>query len=358
MPKHTNGQPIILGCPLLIQKGDQLEPKLAENPMIKFLRSDDYNFNFNKTTGFFMRWGKTFEDNPTHSVFGPELVDIEISTVCNGVPGAGPCKFCYKSNTGKGENMTLNQFKDLFSNLPKTVMQIAFGIGDLDGNPDMRSIFEYTREKGVIPNVTINGAGLTDEWAEWLAKTCGAVAVSYYDGDLTDRAVRLLKAKGLDQVNIHHMLAAETLDAAYDIIERYKNGLPFNAVVFLGLKQKGRATKGFSPVPEEEFKKLVDVAIQQKVPIGFDSCSAFKFLRNVNNPEQYEQSVEPCESTLFSSYFNVEGKFFPCSFIEGTTGWENGIDAKGFWDHQRTVEFRNKVIQAHKNCRSCVYYEI
>ena len=33
---------------------------------IKILRSPDYNFIFNKDTGFFARWGKTIDDDPQY----------------------------------------------------------------------------------------------------------------------------------------------------------------------------------------------------------------------------------------------------------------------------------------------------
>lgn len=36
--------------------------------------------------------------------------------------------------------------------------------------------------------------------------------------------------------------------------------------------------------------------------------------------------VEPCEICRFSSYVNVDGEYFPCSFVEGLPGWEHGIN--------------------------------
>ena len=105
--------------------------KIISNEKITACRGDGYNYNFDKKTGFFQRWGNTPEEDPTHSPIGPEIADIEISTVCNGVDGIGPCKFCYKSNTGRGDNMTFETFEKLFAKLKPTVMQIAFGIGDI-----------------------------------------------------------------------------------------------------------------------------------------------------------------------------------------------------------------------------------
>jgi hypothetical protein len=105
--------------------------KLAEGKDFKAVRGSDYNFNFDKRSGVFVRWGKTQanEDDPKFSPIGPEIADIEISTVCSGVGKV--CKFCYKSNTPNGENMSIDTFRKLADKFNKNLGQIAFGIGDL-----------------------------------------------------------------------------------------------------------------------------------------------------------------------------------------------------------------------------------
>ena len=101
--------------------------KIIENKKIRICKSKDYNYIFNKKTGDMARWGETEDDDPELSPVGPEILDMEISTICNGL--GKPCKFCYKSNTSSGTYMTLEKFKSIFANLPKNIMQIAFGIG-------------------------------------------------------------------------------------------------------------------------------------------------------------------------------------------------------------------------------------
>ena len=346
---------------------------LLENKDKKILKSKNYNFVFDKKTGFFARWGKTQDDDPQYSPVGPEIADIEISTICKGVEGVGVCKFCYKGNTPRGENMNLETFKKLFHKLPKHLTQIAFGIGDIDSNPDMWAIFDYAKENGVIPNVTVNGEGITDEIADRLAKTCGAVAVSLYDKDKTFDTIKKLTDRGMTQVNIHFMISEETYDMAMDLINDRINDPrieKLNAIVFLSLKPKGRAiSNNFTKLPQEKFSKLVNYALDASIGIGFDSCSAQKFLLSVKDSENYERFEtlsEPCESTLFSSYFNTKGEFFPCSFIEGTEGWETGIDIvsngatflKDLWNEDRTKKFRAKTIKCRECKTSCPVYEI
>lgn len=87
---------------------------------IKQVTSPDYNYRFNSNTGEFVRWGKTWEDDPK---VGPiEILDLEISEVCDGIPDTGetvakPCSFCYKSNTKKGRNMSFDTFKNIFDKI-------------------------------------------------------------------------------------------------------------------------------------------------------------------------------------------------------------------------------------------------
>jgi MoaA/NifB/PqqE/SkfB family radical SAM enzyme len=314
----------------------------------------------------FMRWGKCLKDDPEFSPFGPEIADIEISTICSGVKGVGVCKFCYKSNTPKGTYMPLGTFEKLLEKLPKTVTQIAFGIGDIEANPDMWEIFKTCRLNGIIPNVTVNGEGITDEIADKLSNLCGAVAVSVYDKDKSYDTVKKLTDRGMKQVNIHFMICQETFNKALEVMTDKlldPRLAKLNAIVLLSLKPKGRAeNSGYTRLSQDDFKWLVDYALYNKIGIGFDSCGCGKFVEAVKDSPDFEkfmQLAEPCESGLFSSYFNVEGKFFPCSFAEGTEGWEDGIDIihsdTELWNHPRVVEWRKRLLG---NCRNCPLYNI
>jgi len=95
---------------------------LSDNKDTKSVRSENYNYNFNKTSGRFERWGKTEADDPDFSP-APEILDIEVTTICNGVPNKdgvkSPCKFCYKSNTPNGKNMSLDTFRKVIDRFPQ-----------------------------------------------------------------------------------------------------------------------------------------------------------------------------------------------------------------------------------------------
>ena len=341
---------------------------LFEDDTNKIVRSENYNYNFNKNTGLFARWGKTLNDDPDFIPFGVEIADIEITTSCAGPDSLtgkpNPCPFCYKSNTPNGSNMSFETFKNLFDKLPPTLTQIAFGAdATLKANPDIWKIFNYCRENGVIPNITV--ANLDDITAERLSKLAGAVAVSRYSNkDWCYDTIKRLVDNGMTQVNIHMMVSEESYERCLETIFDYHTDprlKGMNAIVFLGLKQAGRGKK-FHPLSFDKFKRMIDVALDNDVRIGFDSCSAGKFLNAVKDRPNYktlEQHSEKCESSLMSSYFNYEGKYFPCSFAEDKF---EGIDViqsndflKDVWNNPKTLEFREKLL---KNCRDCPLYNI
>ena len=124
--------------------------------MLRQIRTPEYNLDFRSEDGFLIRWGKIPSDDPKYSPIGPEILDIEVSTVCSGIFGV-PCVHCYKSNTFKGKNMSFDTFKQIFDKMPGNLTQIAFGIGDIDANPDLFKMFAYCRAMNVVPNITING---------------------------------------------------------------------------------------------------------------------------------------------------------------------------------------------------------
>jgi len=332
----------------------------------KLVCSESFNSYFDKTSGFFARWGRTKEDDPEYSPLGPEIMDIEVSTICS-----RGCPWCYKSNGYQGKNMSFETFKKMFDKFPKHLTQIAFGIGSIDANPDLWRMMEYCRENGVIPNLTINGERMTNEFYDNIARYCGAVAVSLYNKDTCYNAVAEL-SKRMKQVNIHCLLALETYKICLSTINDIKTDprlKDLNAIVYLWLKPKGERNT-FHQITENKYRNLVSTLIDKKVRFGFDSCSASSFLKvTEDNPnfEQFKMMSEPCESALFSGYISVDAMFYPCSFAEGVGEWYEGIDVinsndfvKDVWNNPKTETFRNTCIASKdKNgCRQCTIYNL
>lgn len=356
---------------------------IKDLPDRKEFRSTDYNAIFMKETGWFARWGKTKEADPDMAP-APEILDIEVTTICNGVSGlnsdgsAGPeapCRFCYKSNTKNGKNMSLDTFKTVLDKMVKTgfLMQVAFGAdAHAESNPSLIEMMKYCRAQGVVPNITV--ADISDEMADKLVGLVGAVAVSRYaNKNICYDSVKRLTDRGLKQTNIHVMSSLETHSQVVETIQDRISDprlSKLNAIVLLSLKRKGRG-ESFHQLPQEDFAKIVRMAMELNIGLGFDSCSASRFLCSVRDDPKFktfQMLCEPCESSLFSSFINVDAKFFPCSFAEKSL-WEEGLDVancedfvKDIWMNPKTVEFRKHLLStvdsSTMKCRECPIFEV
>lgn len=334
---------------------------------LKKMSSSNANYVFDTKTGFTVSWGKTVEEDP--GVFpAPEILDIEATTKCT-----GGCKFCYKSNSLDGHNMSFETFKKIIDIFPKTLTQIAIGAdATLKCNPDIWKMMEYARSLNIVPNIT--AADINDETADKLAKYCGAVSISRYDNkNICYDSIKRLTDRGMKQVNMHFMIAEETYDNALETLDDIKNDPrleKLNALVFLSLKKKGRAViNHYNCLSQEKFNKLVEKAREMNISIGFDTCSAKKALVAFNNDPSIAKMVSHCEATYQSSYVNVFGEYFPCSFMEDAGDWKQGLSIldcissedfiKRIWNNVKTVEFRKNLLESvYHGCQSCPFYEI
>jgi len=341
---------------------------VMDAPSVKVAIGRDYNYIFDKITGDFKRWGKTYKDDPQFSPIGPEILDLEISV--NGCPNG--CRFCYKNNTNEpATNMTFDTFKKIIDSFPKTLTQIAFGITGVQTNPDFIRMMEYCREIGVVPNFTLSGIDLTDDMAKKISGIVGALAVSAYktDKNVCYDTVKKFTDLGVRQTNIHIMVSEETLDFVYEVLnDRLTDPrlAKMNAIVFLGVKPKGRAKEGFHSLSTEKYRDLINFCFKNKLAIGFDSCSAPKFettVRQMDIPDNFKDRLiacsESCESSLFSSYINVKGEYWHCSFSENEPSQEcfDCLTTDKFlsvWYSDAVKKFRNNSISSMKNgCRHC-----
>lgn len=348
--------------------------KIMDNKLHKVIKSENFNMIFNKENGFTATWGKTTEEDPDWCPAGPIILDMEVVAACRGVRDKSgkrvPCAFCYKSNTPVGNYMNFETFKTILDKMPKTLTQIAFGVdAEANMNPDLFKMMEYSRESGIIPNLTV--ADIDDETADNIAKYAGACAVSYYptrDKNRCYDTIKKLTDRGMTQVNIHCMIASESYDSVFELLKDIKTDprlAKLNALVLLSLKQKGRGEK-FNSLTQEQFKNIVDTCLKEKINFGFDSCGAGSFIRAIKNHKNFDnflKMAEPCESTLFSSYINENGKFYPCSFAEEGEGLDvvNCKDfVKDIWHHESTKKFRDSLIgnKDENGCRACPLYSI
>jgi hypothetical protein len=186
--------------------------------------------------------------------------------------------------------------------------------------------------------------------------------------------VKRLTDRGMKQCNIHFCIYEESFKEACIILDMIKNDVrleKLQAIVFLALKKTGRERYGnYNPLSQDKFNYLVKYCLDNHIGFGCDSCNYYKFEKAVKSLEISETDknyflcmADPCESGCMSAYISVDGKYFPCSFCEKQTYWENqGIDVlscndfiKEVWNSDRALGFRKKLLE---NGRQCPYYTI
>lgn len=342
---------------------DSVDTKITSN-------CQNYNCGFNKLTGETWKFGSTLEEDPIMCKLGPEIMDLEISV--NGCPKVGGhnCKFCYKNNSdAPATNMTFDTFKKIVDSFPKSLNQIAFGITGVQTNPDFPRMLNYCRNfLGIIPNYTLSGADLTDELIEITGETCGAVAVSCYEGNKElcyNTIERFHKLAPKLHVNMHIVLSKGTLNHVYDVLSDMRRGLDgklkiiyfkdhvingLRNIVFLRIKPVGRASKLDTTIDIDTFEKLMSYCNEHQISYGFDSCTAPDVSRVLRKWKQFEicRCVECCESSRFSCYINVRGEYWHCSFAErdpriipiDATKYESAIV---WWNSDELNELRNRL---------------
>lgn len=359
--------------------------QILENKKKKILRSPYYNYVFDKETGFFARWGKSKDDDPEYSPFGPEIADIEISSATpediklktenmlvteGGCSGRGCRNFCYKQNIGdKTVHMSLETFKQIMDKMPRSIVQIAFGVCDLNSHPEIWEILEETRNRGIIPNLTINAHNISLFNCIQLSKLCGAVAVSVNNKN-KEEAYDTIKALsqncGMSQVNIHIVLSEDTIPFIKEVIQDMKSDSrlsKMNALVMLSFKDRV-GSGALTPITQKSYNKLIEYCEQQEIRFGFDSCSAPLYLNAIKNRKDRDELAtfaEPCESGLFSLYINHRAEIFMCSFGENTELWKDGVSILDYpsvldvWNGDKMKEWRKTLL---KNKRRCPIYKI
>lgn len=379
---------------------------------VKKLKSEKYNYIFGLKSGGMMEWGKTLDDTPDYSPFGPIILDVEVTSICegpySGPNGKTPCSFCYKSNGKMGHNMSLETFKSILGSFPKdlggnyALTQIAFGVdAQAKSNPDLFMMMKYARDNYIIPNITV--ADVDFDTSKKIVEVCGACAVSAYKhADNFETCLKSIdnitnayfEAKNIDrkeferkhgeksvemwrnmtgmQINIHYMLSNETFSGAHEIIDLIKKDKRLsyvNALVFLGLKQKGRGCN-FNIISKKTFDTILHHAYYEKIRLGFDTCLACRFNKYL---EEYrlkdfllnKNSIETCCAGRISAYINEHGEYYPCSFMEGVGSWKKGIKINNnvdflndVWYSPSVIKFGVNALDSAKNNKGCQYWDV
>ncbi len=281
---------------------------------INHFKSLSYTSLFNPETGFFARVPDKGKKEPFWSPHGPELMDISITNWCD-----KGCTFCYKTSTKRGLHMKLSDYESVIDQAAEMgTFQVALGGGNPNQHPDFVEILEYTMAKGIVPNYTTNGRGLTKGILAATKRNCGAVAVSAYPPyNETAETIRVLSENSI-MTNVHFILDAQSIDTAISwLLEPPIFLRSINAIIFLNYKPSGRK------IFEEKLLRHSDrlneffglaTSANRKLKVGFDACCVSGvFARTDANTS----IVDACDAGRFSLYVSEDLQVHPCSFQSG-----------------------------------------
>lgn len=196
--------------------------------------------------------------------------------------------------------------------------QVALGGGNPNQHPDFVEILNYTRSKGIVPNYTTNGRGLTDDILAATRRNCGAVAVSAYPPYReTAETISLLTSNSI-KTNVHFIVDSESVGTAIDWLRdppEFLRGI--NALIFLNYKPSGRKIFEEKLLRHSdrlgEFFKLA-TSTDAKLKVGFDACCVSGVFARTNASATL---VDACDAGRFSLYVAEDMKVYPCSFQSG-----------------------------------------
>ena len=99
----------------------------------KALISPKYHYWHNRDTGYFVRWGKSMMENPTHCPFGCEVVHMEVSK--------------------DGAVMPIETFKTIFGKLPDTLA--IMNLYGCEHNVNKDEMLKVCTDNGVVPHLGV-----------------------------------------------------------------------------------------------------------------------------------------------------------------------------------------------------------
>lgn len=280
----------------------------------------------------------------------PELLDIGIMGHC-AHGQSGLCLQsgveCYQNGIGLRErNMPFEVFKAIIDECRGRTFQIALGgRGDPDMHEDFVRIIQYARENGVVPNFTTSGFGLEERLLPDIRRYCGAVAVSWYRSEYTERAIRLFLGAGI-RTNIHYCLSNGTIDEAIEMMEEKKYPKEINRIIFLLHKPVGLGTRGqVLQVDDPRVRRFFSLFNRHENAdkAGFDSCSVpalLQFSKNI-----HPMCMEACEASRFSAYISPDCKLYPCSFEKNRDFSVSlrGLGIEAAWNSKPFETFRARL---------------
>ncbi len=309
-----------------------------------------------------------WERPPREALEAPVEAHLTVTKRCNLA-----CTHCYQESTpaAGGTDLVLDEWLSRLDALARAkVFHVAIGGGEALTRPDLITIAEAARARGITPNLTTNGEFVTDEFARRAAVLFGQINVSIdalppravFGTDKASPGMRaatcLVRAGARVGVNL---VVARTNFDAIDAVVRWAAAAGLVEVELLRLKPTGRARARYMEERltraqrERLFPLALELAARHGIPVKLD-CSAAPFVAcHAPDKERMELfEVAGCIGGVSLLGVDERGKTSACSFYPG--GGDDLLDLERDWEQSPAYRpFRNYVEQAEEPCRSCPY---
>lgn len=310
-----------------------------------------------------------WENPATSALSAPLEVHLSVTNACS----LG-CSHCYMDSgeREKGElpSAEFRRAVDLLAGMG--VFHLAMGGGEALERPDFFELAAYVRERGMVPNLTTNGALLTKETAA-KCRVFGQVNVSL-DGVGESgtgrepgsfargvRGIDLLLEAGV-RVGLNCVLSKSNFDRLPGLFAfAAERGLA--DLELLRLKPAGRGRidyfeRRLTPVQNREFSPAIrDLSREYGVAAKIDCSFVPMFCWHRPDRTLMEQfSVYGCEAGNVLLGVRSDGRFAGCSFLPGD---EHVFDLPLLWRNSPALYLlRSWIDHAPEPCRSCDYLSI
>jgi MoaA/NifB/PqqE/SkfB family radical SAM enzyme len=279
-------------------------------------------------------WAGDDDADLTATLVAPTEVHVMTTNRCPaGCPG------CYTSAVPESDDLVTSSWTRALDRLAEMgVFHVALGGGESLLREDLFALAEHARRRGLVPNLTTSGLGLTEEKAA-ACRVFGQVNVSLdgvgevyrasrgYDGArVALRAMERLIAAGVP-TGINFVVSRVTWDAMASTVAAVAE-MGGNEVEFLRFKPAGRGADVYDDYALSEAQarsvlpKLLRLQAQYPTVHMKIDCSFVPFVCAANPDlgvlEQF--GIYGCEAGHALSAIDANGIARPCSFVDDPNG--------------------------------------
>ena len=312
------------------------------------------------------------EDETVNLLSAPLEVHFAITNTC----GAG-CAHCYMSAGERlPDELGTDAFKASIDVLAEMkVFHIALGGGEALERDDLFEIAVHARARGLVPNLTVSGRGLTDG-VVWRMTPFGQVNVSIdgigddYDVfrgedafEMADRAVRTLKRAGV-RTGMNCVVGRRNFDGLERLFE-YACDRGLQEIEFLRFKPAGRGRAQYRDEKTTHRQNMALIPMLSALSDRYGitakiDCSFVPMLCYRNPPLEYLEATATygCEAGNILLGVRSDGSVCGCSFLESTG--LSVFDLKDEFDGgcKSFHRMRSWTRRAVEPCRSCRYLTV